>query len=232
MLELISRGSENRRVAATDMNRESSRSHAVFTAIIKTISHRGSSAANRVVRSSRFHVVDLAGSERVKDTGAEGQRLKELCNINKSLSALGKVIYDLAENSKGTAGAAGGLNSAPETKQKAYINFRTSKLTHLLKDSLGGNAVTVMICTLNPHISAMKETLSTLKFARRAKMIRTQAVVNEDEQGDSEYWKKKYNELRTKVSAGAIAGGVSARESLLIQNLSGSSSMLSGSDTA
>lgn len=88
----------------------------------------------------------------MKDTQADGQRLKELCNINKSLSNLGKVIYELAENSK--------------TKKTAgYINFRASKLTHLLKDSLGGNAKTVMICTLNPHFSGIKETLSTLKFA-------------------------------------------------------------------
>jgi hypothetical protein len=110
------------------------------------------------------------------------------------LSALGKVIYDLAENSKG---------NMTESKQKSYINFRTSKLTHLLKDSLGGNAQTVMICTLNPHFSAIKETLSTLKFAQRAKMIRTQAVVNE-ESGDSEYWKKKFNDLKSRMGEGPI----------------------------
>ena len=132
------------------MNIESSRSHAVFTAYITTCTlHKD---GQKVVRTSRFHIVDLAGSERVKDTNADGQRLKELCKINSSLSNLGKVIYELAENSK-------------DTKQKGYINFRTSKLTHLLKDSLGGNAKTVMICTLNPHFSAIKETLSTLKFA-------------------------------------------------------------------
>jgi kinesin family member 15 len=133
------------------MNLESSRSHAVFTAYIRTQAlHQD---GQKVVRSSRFHIVDLAGSERVKDTQADGLRLKELCNINKSLASLGKVIYELAESTK--------------TKQKgqSYINYRASKLTHLLKDSLGGNARTVMICTLNPHFSAIKETLSTLKFA-------------------------------------------------------------------
>jgi hypothetical protein len=72
-----------------------------------------------------------------------------------------------------------------------FINFRASKLTHLLKDSLGGNSKTVMICTLNPHFSAIKETLSTLKFAQRAKLIRNQAIVNE-ENNDSEYWKRKF----------------------------------------
>ena len=159
------------------MNMESSRSHAVFTAYIRTqaIYKDG----KKVLRSSRFHIVDLAGSERVKDTNADGQRLKELCNINKSLSNLGKVINDLAENCK--------------TKQKmtSYVSFRESKLTHLLKDSLGGNSKTIMICTLNPHFVAFKETLSTLKFAQRAKMIRNQAIVNE-ENTDSEYWKRKF----------------------------------------
>ena len=154
VMDLIRKGQENRHVASTNMNMESSRSHAVFTAFIKTITvHKD---GKQVVRSSRFHIVDLAGSERVKDTNADGQRLKELCKINASLSNLGKVIYELAETTKLTG----------ESKVKNnYINFRTSKLTHLLKDSLGGNSNTVMICTLNPHFSALKETLTTIKFA-------------------------------------------------------------------
>ena len=88
----------------------------------------------------------------MKDTNADGQRLKELCKINNSLSNLGKVIYELSESSK-------------KSKGTGFINFRESKLTHLLKDSLGGNAKTLMICTLNPHISALNEASSTLKFA-------------------------------------------------------------------
>ena len=94
------------------------------------------------------------------------------------------MINELAENSqlKGTR------------KQPAFINFRESKLTHLLKDSLGGNSKTVMICTLNPHVSAVKETYSTIKFAQRAKLIQNQAIVNE-ESSDASYWKNKYNEL-------------------------------------
>jgi kinesin family member 15 len=131
-------------------------------------------------------MVDLAGSERVKDTGAEGQRLKELCNINKSLSNLGKVIFELAETSS--------------KKNSSFINFRASKLTHLLKDSLGGNSKTVMICTLNPHFSAIKETLSTLKFAQRAKMIRNKAIVNE-ENNNSEYWKQKFLRLQKQLNS-------------------------------
>jgi hypothetical protein len=82
--------------------------------------------------------------------------MKELCKINQSLANLGKVIYELSENCK---------ESKTKNRGNGFVNFRTSKLTHLLKDSLGGNSKTVMICTLNPHMSALKETLSTLKFA-------------------------------------------------------------------
>ena len=142
------------------MNLESSRSHAVFTAIIqnKTFQRDG----KKSLKTSRFNIVDLAGSERVKDTEASGQRLKEACKINTSLSNLGRVIYELSESAKKSRG---------KNKAFNFVNFRESKLTHLLKDSLGGNAKTVIVCTLNPHISALKETSSTLKFAQRAKMI-------------------------------------------------------------
>ena len=110
--------------------------------------------------------------------------MKELCKINASLSNLGKVIYELSENSKREG----------SKKQPSFVNFRQSKLTHLLKDSLGGNSKTVMICTLNPHASAIKETISTLKFAQRAKMIKNKAIVNE-ENSNAEYWKLKYMNL-------------------------------------
>ena len=98
VLELIQKGHDNRHIASTNMNMESSRSHAVFTAFIKT--NTVERDGKKAVRTSRFHIVDLAGSERIKDTDASGQRLKELCKINTSLSNLGKVIYELAENSK------------------------------------------------------------------------------------------------------------------------------------
>jgi hypothetical protein len=100
---------------------------------------------------------------------------------------LGKVIYELSENCK--------LEGSK--KQSSFINFRQSKLTHLLKDSLGGNSKTLMICTLNPHMSAIKETISTLKFAQRAKMIKQKAIVNE-ENNNAEYWKNKFNDLLKK----------------------------------
>jgi len=177
VMAVINKGQVNRSVASTNMNRESSRSHAIFTAYIRTttIDNEG----QKTVRSSKLNIVDLAGSERTKDTQAEGQRLKEACKINQSLSFLGRVINFLAE--------------AESKKTSGYINYRESKLTHLLKDSLGGNSKTVIICTLNPNQMAMKETLSTLKFAERAKKIKNKAIVNE-ENGEG-YFKKKYMQL-------------------------------------
>jgi kinesin family protein 15 len=133
------------------MNRESSRSHAVFTAIIKTITTK--STNEQIIRTSRFHIVDLAGSERCKETGAEGLRLKEASAINKSLTTLGAVINDLADISKS--------NDLSKIRSK-HIRYRDSKLTYLLRDALGGNSKTVMICNVNPHIHALKETRSTL----------------------------------------------------------------------
>ena len=121
------------------MNKDSSRSHAVFTATIKTITK--SFSGEKITRTSRLHIVDLAGSERSKDTGAEGQRLKEANNINKSLLTLGTVINELAD-----------VSNNPNILLKGkHIRYRDSKLTHLLKDSLGGNSKTVMICNVNPH---------------------------------------------------------------------------------
>lgn len=189
VLELIKLGMDKRHVARTNMNLESSRSHAIFTAYIKTMAKHQD--GQKVFRTSRFHLVDLAGSERIKDTNADGLRLKELCKINTSLSVLGKVIYELSENCK--------LDGSK--KQPSFINFRQSKLTHYLKDSLGGNSKTVMICTLNPHMNAIKETISTLKFAQRAKMIKQKAIVNE-ENNNAEYWKNKFNDLLQKCQSG------------------------------
>ena len=106
-------GQENRHTASTNMNHESSRSHAVFTAYITTKVVK--TDGQKVMRSSRFHIVDLAGSERIKDTGnTEGKRFQELCSINQSLSNLGKVIYELSENSL----------AASKSKFTSFVNFR------------------------------------------------------------------------------------------------------------
>ena len=147
------------------MNRQSSRSHAIFTAFIQTTTVDKDN--HKTVRSSKLNVVDLAGSERLKDTGAEGQRFKEACKINQSLTVLGRVITNLSD-------------AKSNKKGLGFINYRESKLTHLLKDSLGGNSKTVIICTLNPNFMAIKETLSTLQFAERAKKIKNKAIVNEE----------------------------------------------------
>ena len=151
-MDVISKGSRNRHVGATNMNQESSRSHAIFTAVIKMIQTLDSGES--FIKTSRFHIVDLAGSERTKDTGAEGQRLKEAGMINKSLTVLGQVIYDLSVTQSSENGTKAGKSK--------HIRYRESKLTYLLRDALGGNSKTVMICNVNPHADAMKETRSTL----------------------------------------------------------------------
>jgi kinesin family member 15 len=182
VMAVINKGQVNRSVASTNMNRESSRSHAIFTAYIRVTTV--DTENQKTVRSSKLNIVDLAGSERTKDTQAEGQRLKEACKINQSLSFLGRVINFLAE--------------AESKKTNGYINYRESKLTHLLKDSLGGNSKTVIICTLNPNQMAIKETLSTLKFAERAKKIKNKAKINEE--NNEKYFQKKYMDLLKEIA--------------------------------
>ncbi|CAL1541296.1 unnamed protein product [Lymnaea stagnalis] len=165
----------NRRVAATSMNRESSRSHAVFTVMIESKEDAG---GVQNIRTSQLNLVDLAGSERQKDTNTGGTRLKEAGSINKSLSVLGNVIMSLVDLSHG---------------KKRHIPYRDSKLTFLLRDSLGGNTKTRMIACVHPDSRCFGETLSTLNFARSAKLIKNKAVVNEDFHGNNQ---KLQNEIR------------------------------------
>ncbi|GJN35335.1 hypothetical protein PR202_gb24092 [Eleusine coracana subsp. coracana] len=166
ILNLLTRGSANRRVAATKMNRESSRSHSVFTCIIQSRWEKDSTSN---LRFARLNLVDLAGSERWRTSGAEGERLKEAVNINKSLSTLGLVIMSLVDLANG--------------KQR-HVPYRDSRLTFLLQDSLGGNSKTMIIANVSPSVCSTNETLSTLKFAQRARLIQNNAVVNEDASGD------------------------------------------------
>ncbi|XP_016650580.1 PREDICTED: LOW QUALITY PROTEIN: phragmoplast orienting kinesin 2 [Prunus mume] len=166
ILRLLIQGSSNRKVAATNMNRESSRSHSVFTCVIESRWEKDSTAN---LRFARLNLVDLAGSERQKDSGAEGERLKEAANINKSLSALGHVIMVLVDMAHG---------------KLKHVPYRDSRLTFLLQDSLGGNSKTMIIANVSPSICCQAETLNTLKFAQRAKLIQNNAVVNEDATGD------------------------------------------------
>lgn len=142
------------------MNAQSSRSHAIFSVTIEC-SEKGIDG-NQHVRMGKLHLVDLAGSERQTKTGATGQRLKEATKINLSLSTLGNVISALVDG------------------KSSHIPYRNSKLTRLLQDSLGGNSKTVMIANIGPADYNYDETISTLRYANRAKNIKNKAKINED----------------------------------------------------
>ncbi|KAL0460849.1 UNVERIFIED_CONTAM: Kinesin-like protein KIN-12E [Sesamum latifolium] len=203
VIQQLIQGAANRKVAATNMNRASSRSHSVFTCIIES---KWESQGVTHHRFARLNLVDLAGSERQKSSGAEGERLKEATNINKSLSTLGLVIMNLVSISNG---------------KSQHVPYRDSKLTFLLQsivseldvdyqDSLGGNAKTIIIANISPSSSCSLETLSTLKFAQRAKFIKNHAIVNEDASGDvlalrleNQNLKKEVSRLRSLLNGGA-----------------------------
>ncbi|CAN9502128.1 unnamed protein product [Ophioblennius macclurei] len=192
--QVLSMGWRNRRVASTSMNRESSRSHAVFTMTLES-----KESINEVVniRMSQLNLVDLAGSERQKDTHTEGSRLKEASSINRSLMCLGQVIMALVDVSNG---------------KNRHICYRDSKLTFLLRDSLGGNAKTFIIANVHPGSKCFGETLSTLHFAQRAKLIKNKAVINEDTQGNVRQLQAEVKKLKEQLayamaSQGAYCGG-------------------------
>ncbi|XP_056158064.1 kinesin-like protein KIF3B [Lampris incognitus] len=158
--ELMNVGNQARAVGSTDMNEHSSRSHALF--LITVECSQPGPDGRKHIRVGRLNLVDLAGSERQTKTGVRGERLKEAAKINLSLSALGNVISALADGRSG------------------HVPYRDSKLTRLLQDSLGGNAKTVMVATLGPAPQHFDETLTTLRYANRAKNIQNQPRVNED----------------------------------------------------
>ncbi|XP_032950415.1 kinesin-like protein KIF16B isoform X7 [Rhinolophus ferrumequinum] len=168
--ELMDAGNINRTTAATGMNDVSSRSHAIFTIKFTQAKFDSEMPCETV---SKIHLVDLAGSERADATGATGVRLKEGGNINKSLVTLGNVISALADLSQDAAN--------PHVKKKqVFVPYRDSVLTWLLKDSLGGNSKTIMIATISPADVNYGETLSTLRYANRAKNIINKPTINED----------------------------------------------------
>ncbi|XP_025987117.1 kinesin-like protein unc-104 isoform X2 [Solenopsis invicta] len=166
--DLIDEGNKARTVAATNMNETSSRSHAVFT-IFFTQQQQDCITGLMTEKVSKISLVDLAGSERADSTGAKGTRLKEGANINKSLTTLGKVISALAE-----------IAATKKKKKADFIPYRDSVLTWLLRENLGGNSKTAMIAAISPADINYDETLSTLRYADRAKQIVCKAVVNED----------------------------------------------------
>ncbi|CAK1552322.1 unnamed protein product [Leptosia nina] len=155
----LEKGSGGRVTGSTAMNQASSRSHAVFTIVILKESRNNKNVAT----SSKFHLVDLAGSERIKKTKASGERLKEGVKINQGLLALGNVISALGD----------GTN-------RSFISYRDSKLTRLLQDSLGGNSLTLMVACVSPADYNLDETVSTLRYADRARRIRNKPVINQD----------------------------------------------------
>ena len=158
-LEFLAQGFRERATGSTAMNPDSSRSHAIFTIIIRQQKFDDPNSAT----TSKFHLLDLAGSERSKKTQATGERFKEGVNINKGLLALGNVISKLSE----LGGSA------------TYIGYRDSKLTRLLQDSLGGNSMTLMIACVSPADYNIDETLSTLRYADRARK-KQKPIVNQD----------------------------------------------------
>ena len=157
VFELLRIGTENRQVSCNKMNSRSSRSHTIFSLTVTQ-----NNSLDMTARIGRLYLVDLAGSERIVKTGAEGQRMKELKAINKSLNTLGQVINLLTDG------------------RSTHIPYRDSKLTRILQDSLGGNSKTAIIITCSPALINESETISTLRFGFRAKSIKNKPKVNRE----------------------------------------------------
>uniref|UniRef100_A0A3P8US16 Kinesin family member 21A n=1 Tax=Cynoglossus semilaevis TaxID=244447 RepID=A0A3P8US16_CYNSE len=189
MLQCLKLGALSRTTASTQMNVQSSRSHAIFTIHLCQVRVcQENETDNRVSNgnemdeyetlTAKFHFVDLAGSERLKRTGATGDRAKEGISINCGLLALGNVISALGDRSK----------------RSSHVPYRDSKLTRLLQDSLGGNSQTVMIACISPSDRDFMETLNTLKYANRARNIKNKVMVNQDKAS------QQISALRTEIA--------------------------------
>lgn len=172
MADCLEQGSLSRATGSTNMNNQSSRSHAIFTITMEQMRKTGSNDGNsnecmtEEYLCAKLHLVDLAGSERAKRTGSDGLRFKEGVHINRGLLALGNVISALGDEKK--------------RKEGVHVPYRDSKLTRLLQDSLGGNSRTVMIACISPADINAEETLNTLKYANRARNIQNKPVINRD----------------------------------------------------
>ncbi|XP_027093252.1 kinesin-like protein KIN-4A isoform X2 [Coffea arabica] len=175
MADCLEQGSLSRATGSTNMNNQSSRSHAIFTITMEqmhklnpmTLSNGNANEyTNEEYLCAKLHLVDLAGSERAKRTGSDGLRFKEGVHINKGLLALGNVISALGDEKK--------------RKEGVHVPYRDSKLTRLLQDSLGGNSRTFMIACISPADINAEETLNTLKYANRARNIQNKPVINRD----------------------------------------------------
>ncbi|KAL4230043.1 Kinesin-like protein kif3a [Mactra antiquata] len=194
MDRIMTLGNKNRSTGSTNMNEHSSRSHAIFTCTVEC-SEKGADGEQHV-RVGKLHLVDLAGSERQAKTGATGQRLKEATKINLSLSTLGNVISALVDG------------------KSSHIPYRNSKLTRLLQDSLGGNSKTAMIANVGPADYNYDETISTLRYANRAKNIQNKAKINEDPKDALlRQFQKEIEELRKQLEEGVTDSEGSGEES-------------------
>ncbi|XP_013881947.1 kinesin-like protein KIF21A isoform X3 [Austrofundulus limnaeus] len=194
MMQCLKLGALSRTTASTQMNVQSSRSHAIFTIHLcqvrvcasdnqenendNKVSNGNSEMDEYETLTAKFHFVDLAGSERLKRTGATGDRAKEGISINCGLLALGNVISALGDRSKRTS----------------HVPYRDSKLTRLLQDSLGGNSQTMMIACISPSDRDFMETLNTLKYANRARNIKNKVMVNQDKAS------QQISALRTEIA--------------------------------
>uniref|UniRef100_A0A669ERW3 Kinesin family member 21A n=1 Tax=Oreochromis niloticus TaxID=8128 RepID=A0A669ERW3_ORENI len=194
MMQCLKLGALSRTTASTQMNVQSSRSHAIFTIHLCQVrvcasDNQENDTDNRVTNgnsemdeyetlTAKFHFVDLAGSERLKRTGATGDRAKEGISINCGLLALGNVISALGDRGK----------------RASHVPYRDSKLTRLLQDSLGGNSQTVMIACISPSDRDFMETLNTLKYANRARNIKNKVMVNQDKAS------QQISALRTEIA--------------------------------
>ncbi|XP_058451537.1 kinesin-like protein KIF21B isoform X5 [Malaya genurostris] len=183
-LRCLMQGALARTTASTQMNEQSSRSHALFTILIRrqrvmSAEESGNPDGDLETLTSKFHFVDLAGSERLKRTGATGERAREGISINCGLLALGNVISALGD----------------KTKKVSHVPYRDSKLTRLLQDSLGGNSQTIMIACVSPSDRDFMETLNTLKYANRARNIKNKVQINQDQSS------RTISQLRREIAA-------------------------------
>ena len=199
---LFKSGSESRHVGSTAANRESSRSHSVFVLSVEQKFSEGATGLEKKLSAS-FYLVDLAGSERQKHSEAVGQTLKEACGINKSLSTLGNVIKSLVDIADG---------------KERHIPYRDSKLTFLLKNSFGGMSKCSFVANISPSLSALEETLSTLKFAQRAKIVKNTSSVCEETIGNNAALQMELKKVKAELLRLQQEGPQMSRGNLL-QNL-------------
>ncbi|KAL0277188.1 UNVERIFIED_CONTAM: hypothetical protein PYX00_004555 [Menopon gallinae] len=195
--KLMEVGWRNRSTGSTLMNADSSRSHSIFTIALEMMPKH----ADGAIRRGKLNLVDLAGSERQTKTGATGDRLKEATKINLSLMALGNVISALVDG------------------KSKHIPYRDSKLTRLLQDSLGGNTKTLMIACLSPASSNYDESLSTLRYANRAKNIRNKPRINEDPKDAMlREYQKEIEKLKIMLKQGSLPESETKMEEYVASN--------------